>query len=126
MIDADVRVLTDENVHPEVVSFLRAGGSDVLDVKEEGWTGMVDEKIVRRAEEKQRIIVTHDRDFGQLLIAQGHLDVGIIYLRPGHIDPQFTIGTLRALSQYERPDPPFIVVAERQKQQVSVRIRTLA
>lgn len=125
MIDADVRVLTDENVHPEVVSFLRAEGSDVRDVKEEGWTGMNDEGIVSRAEDEQRVIVTHDRDFGQMLIAQARLNIGIIYLRPGHIDPRFTIEMLQALLQYDRPDPPFIVVAERQEQQVKVRVRTL-
>ena len=39
MIDAGVRVLTDENVHPEVGSFLRAEGKDVRDVKEDRWTG---------------------------------------------------------------------------------------
>jgi predicted nuclease of predicted toxin-antitoxin system len=126
MIDADVRVLTDENVHPEVVSFLRAEGKDVRDVKEDGWTGIEDVKIIHRAEEEQRVIVTHDRDFGQLLIAQARVNVGIIYLRPGHIDPRFTIETLQALFQYDRPDPPFIVVAERQKQRVNVRIRTLS
>jgi hypothetical protein len=125
MIDADVRALMDENIHPEVVSFLRAEGRDVRDVKEEGWTGMDDAGIVSRAEDEQRVIVTHDRDFGQLLIAQTRVNVGIIYLRPGHIDPRFTVETLQALFQYDRPDPPFIVVAERQKQQVKVRVRTL-
>lgn len=126
MIDADIRVLTDENIHPEVVSFLRTEGKGVRDVKEEGWMGMEDVKIIHRAEEEQRVIVTHDRDFGQLLIAQARVNVGIIYLRPGHIDPRFTIETLQVLFQYDRPDPPFIVVAERQKQQVNVRIRTLS
>ena len=126
MIDAGVRVRTDENVHPEVVSFLRAGGKDIRDVKEDRWTGMEDVMIISRAEEEQRIIVTHDRDFGQWLIAQARVNVGIMYLRPDHIDPRFTIETLQALFQYDRPDPPFTVGAERQKQRVNVRIRTLS
>ena len=58
-------------------------------------------------------------------MAQEQLSVGVIYLRPGHIDPEFTIGTLRVLSEYERPEFPFIVVAEREKQKVSVRVRTI-
>ena len=126
MIDAGVRVRTDENVHPEVVSSLRAGGKDIRDVKEDRWTRMEDVTIISRAEEEQRIIVTHDRDFGQWLIAQVRVNVGFMYLRPDHIGPRFTIETLQALSQYDRPDPPFIVGAERQKQRVNVRIRTLS
>lgn len=35
------------------------------------------------------------------------------------------IGTLQALSEYDRPSRPFIVVAERRKQQVQVRVRSL-
>jgi predicted nuclease of predicted toxin-antitoxin system len=125
VIDADSRLLTDENLHPGVVSFLRENGCDILDVKEEELSGTSDEALVRHAEEESRIIVTHDRDFGRLLIAQGTLSVGVIYLRPGHINPEFTIGTLRVLSTYERPARPFVVVAERQKQNVQVRIREI-
>lgn len=125
MIDAGSRLLTDENVHPGAVSFLRENGCDVLDVKAEKWSGLSDEELVRRAEEERRVIVTHDRDFGRLLIAQGTLSVGVIYLRPGHIDPEFTVGTLKVLAKYERPTRPFVVVAERQKQNVRIRIREI-
>jgi len=125
MIDSEARLLTDENVHPQVVSFLRDRGCDVLDVKELGRMGTSDPEIVRRAADEGRTIITHDRDFGRLLMAQEQLSVGVIDLRPGHIDPEFTIGTLRVLSEYERPELPFIVVAEREKQRVSVRVRTI-
>ena len=33
----DVKILTDENISPKVVSFLRNVGLDVLDVKEQHW-----------------------------------------------------------------------------------------
>lgn len=125
MIESGTRVLTDENLHPEVVSFLRREGGDVLDVREEGLTGVSDEELIRRAEAEHRIVITHDRDFGRLLTARGQLSIGVIYLRPGHIDAEFTIGTLQALSEYDRPNRPFIVVAERRKQQVQVRVRPL-
>jgi len=125
MITSGVRLLTDENVHPQVATFLRNQGCDVFDVKEERQAGAAAEALLRRAETEGRIVVTHDRDFGQLLVARGELHVGILYLRPGHIDPAFTIETLRVLSEYDRPDPPFIVVAERQERRVRVRVRTL-
>jgi hypothetical protein len=41
------------------------------------------------------------------------------------VDPSFTIGTLRVLAEYERPDSPFIVVAEREEETVRVRTRVM-
>jgi predicted nuclease of predicted toxin-antitoxin system len=126
MIPSGARLLTDENVHPEVVAFLRDRGCEVLDVKEQERAGASDRELVHLAAEEQRMILTHDRDFGRLLMAQEQqFPAGIIYLRPGHIDPSFTIGTLRVLAEYERPDSPFIVVAEREKETVRVRTRII-
>jgi len=34
-----LKFLTDENVSPKVVSYLRKKGVDVVDVKEKGWHG---------------------------------------------------------------------------------------
>lgn len=36
------RLLTDENIHPEVVKYLRFKGFDVFDTKEEGLRGKKD------------------------------------------------------------------------------------
>jgi len=41
----DFSILTDENIHPEVVAYLRTKGFDVLDVKEEGWQGKKDSDL---------------------------------------------------------------------------------
>lgn len=68
MTPADWKLLTDENLHPEVVQWLRGEGFDVLDVKDEDLFGTDDLTIVRRAWAEQRIILTHDRDFGRLII----------------------------------------------------------
>ena len=73
--------------------------------------GREDVKIIHPAEEEQRVIVTRDRHFGQLLIAHARVNAGIIYLRPGHIDPRFTLQPLQALFQCDRPDSPFIILS---------------
>lgn len=122
----DSRLLTDENMHPEVVQFLRSQGCDVLDVQEEGLHGTGDVKLMRLAYLEDRIILTHDRDFGRLAITTNEPMKGIIFLRPGHIDPRFTIGTLRVLfSRSTLPESPFIIVAERAHEEVKIRIRSL-
>ncbi|MBI3696105.1 MAG: DUF5615 family PIN-like protein [Acidobacteria bacterium] len=60
----DFGLLSDENVHPEVVAFLRRQGWDVLDVKEKGWNGADDVALIRTAFEANRVVLTHDSDFG--------------------------------------------------------------
>jgi len=47
-----MKVLTDENISPRVVSFLRGRGLDTVDVKEKGWQGATDKFLMNAAWEK--------------------------------------------------------------------------
>jgi predicted nuclease of predicted toxin-antitoxin system len=122
----DFPLLTDENLDPDVVAHLRQLGFDVLDVVERGLQGTTDVDLLRQATSEGRVVVSHDADFGTLAILQGEPLVGIVYLRPGHIDPQFTVDTIRAVLSID-PDvtPPFIVVAKRSGNRVTARVRSL-
>jgi len=62
-----MRFFTDENVATSVVAALRRHGHDVKDIKEEKLQGTSDKEIIRRAYNEERIIITHDRDFGNVL-----------------------------------------------------------
>lgn len=81
MLFNSLKLLTDENISPKVVSFLRDNGFDVYDVKESGLQGTTDQKLISLAYGQQRFIVTHDSDFGTLAINNNHPCYGIIYLR---------------------------------------------
>lgn len=117
-------LLTDENLDPEVVQWLIDQGFDVLDVARSRLHGSPDVALLRRAAAEGRLIVTHDSDFGTLAILQGEPVIGILFLRPGHIDPQFTIGTLSSLLTLDpEVNPPFILVARRTGDQVTIRLR---
>nr|VFJ56860.1 MAG: Predicted nuclease, contains PIN domain, potential toxin-antitoxin system component [Candidatus Kentron sp. FW] len=74
-------ILTDENVSPAVVSFLRGKKMDVADAKERKWHGKEDEYLLEKAYAEDRFILTHDSDFGTLAINEGKRCHGIIYLR---------------------------------------------
>jgi hypothetical protein len=51
---------------------------------------------------------------------------GIVYLRPGHIVPLFTIEILKTLFEKDfELEPPFMLIAERKKENIKVRIRSL-
>lgn len=121
----DLPLLTDENVHPDVVQGLRARGKDVRTVGDEGLRGSDDVVILRRAHSTGRVVVTHDSDFGKLAIQADEPYTGIVFLRPGHISPSFVLGALAALEASSiTVTPPFIAVVERKEDQVRVRIRS--
>jgi len=122
----DFRLLADENLHSAVIDHLRSIGFDVLSVRDEGWSGTADVELLRRANSDERVIVTHDADFGLLAIRQGHPVHGILYLRPGHIKPEQTIAMLQTLlSQKLSVSSPFIIVAQRNGENVTIRVKML-
>jgi predicted nuclease of predicted toxin-antitoxin system len=123
---AEFGVLVDENIHPRVIEFLRMRGIDVVSVEDLGLAGLADVVILRRATGSGRLVLTHDSDFGRLAVAAGEPISGILYVRPGHIRPEFTIATLEALYDATLEiTPPCIVVASRRGSGVWVRSRSL-
>lgn len=115
-------IVTDENIHPRVVAYLRDRGFDVLDVKEQGWHGMDDKEVLVRAHREGRVVISHDKDFGTLVIAAGKPLTGILYLRPADIHPENTISRLARFLESDLPlKPPFIAVLRGTK----IRIRNL-
>jgi predicted nuclease of predicted toxin-antitoxin system len=87
----ELRWLSDEGIAPEVVEHLRRMNWNVITAAEAGVRGRPDTEVLAAAFSQGRAVITHDSDFGTLAIAGGRDCVGIIYLRPGHIDPAFTI-----------------------------------
>lgn len=120
----ELSFLTDENIDPDVVSYLRSRGFDLMDVVESGWEGMDDEQILDKAHSQGRTVMTHDSDFGTLAIAAGKPFTGIIYLKPGHIKTEFTLQSVAALlEKVEDVAPPFIIVAHHGQSGIRIRYR---
>ena len=120
----DFALLTDENIHPDVIAFLRQQGKDIQTTGEQALNGQSDAVLLDYAHRSERAILTHDSDFGNLAIVQGKPFTGIIYLRPGHIRAEFTIETLKTIATSSiEVQPPFILVAKRSGQMVQIRIR---
>ena len=121
----DFPLLADENVHPDVIDFLRKAGLDVESVSEQGQFGLPDTQVLQQATRAGRAVLTHDSDFGGLAL-MGAQFIGIIYIRPGHIRADFTVKTLEAIRD-NAPEvmPPFILVAERTGDTVKIRVRQL-
>ncbi len=120
----ELSILADENIQPAVIAFLREQGSDVFSFPEQGQFGLSDADILRFAVETNRIVLTHDSDFGGLVILNEQSFIGIVYLRPGHIQAEFVIETIMTVfERIENVQAPFIVVAERSGEDVRIRVR---
>lgn len=61
-----MRFLANENFPLPSVRLLRSAGHDVLSITEES-PGISDDRILARAVAEERIILTFDRDYGELI-----------------------------------------------------------
>ena len=72
--------LADESCDACMIRVLRAGGHDVAAVADVD-QGAPDSTVIKLALDTSRILITEDKDFGQLVRASGHGHSGIILLR---------------------------------------------
>lgn len=75
-----MRFLADECCDFSVVQALRTAGYDVLCVSEVK-PRADDTEVIKRAGRDKRILLTEDKDFGQLVYAHGYKIPGVIFLR---------------------------------------------
>ena len=75
-----MRLLADESCDFSVVRSLRAAGHDVLAVSEVA-LGATDEEVMALASREKRILLTEDKDFGQLVFAAAQSASGVIFIR---------------------------------------------
>lgn len=75
-----MRLLADENIPRSIVVWLRTAGHDVLLASESG-LGQSDSHWLDLAANEQRVILTSDKDFGELIFRDRLASFGIILLR---------------------------------------------
>lgn len=121
----DWPLLADENIHPDVIQGLLSRGKDVRSVRDTT-PGLDDRQVLRIARSENRVVLTHDADFGRLVVLEGEPFTGIIYLRPGHFSGAFVLGIVDALEASAlEVQAPFLLVAERRGDQVQLRLRDM-
>ena len=75
-----MRFLADECFDARLARFLSAAGHDVAVVARDARSAN-DETVLARAEAESRILLTEDKDFGELAIRQRRAAAGIVLLR---------------------------------------------
>lgn len=75
-----MKFLADENVEKPIVDMLRALRHEVLYVSELA-SGLDDDVLLEHANRQGRILITNDKDFGELVYLQGRNAIGVVLMR---------------------------------------------
>ena len=76
-----MRILADENMPGDAVAMIRSRGHDVLWIRTDS-PGATDEANLAKAVAEQRLLITFDKDFGDLVFRRGHAaSCGVVLFR---------------------------------------------
>ena len=114
--------VADENVESDVVVALRGLGHDVVDVAHSS-PGAADDSLLESARSRNAILITSDKDFGDLVYRQRKMTAGVVLMRLAGLSPQLKARHVAAaVGQHESELlGSFTVIARRS---VRVRVRS--
>lgn len=76
-----MKILADENLYEPIIDFLKETKNEVFSIRDEGLSGITDEKLYKIACENEMLIITMDKDFTNILRFPPHKCDGIIVLK---------------------------------------------
>ena len=90
-----MRFLVDECAGPLVARWLRDQGHEVFSVFDEA-RGISDEEVLNKAVSENRILITVDKDFGEMIYRERREHCGVILLR---LSDERALNKVRVISQ---------------------------
>ena len=90
-----MKIVADENVDKEIVDRLRADGHDVLYIAEAD-PGIDDQSVLDVSHQTGGILLTADKDFGDLIFRQRLLHSGVLLVRLAGVTPDMKAGLVAA------------------------------
>lgn len=76
-----MRFLLDMNLPPAMAEWLRSAGHDAVHIRELGLAHLPDREVFARAAQEERIVVTFDLDFGEIVGLGWTTGSGLVLLR---------------------------------------------
>jgi predicted nuclease of predicted toxin-antitoxin system len=118
-----MKFLANENIPARAVRALREEGYDVAWVAEENQAAS-DERVLEMATAEERVVVTFDRDFGELVFRRrAEASTGVIPLRIRPRSAEFVADVLRTVLESDRPwGRHFSVVTESRMRMVPLQL----
>jgi predicted nuclease of predicted toxin-antitoxin system len=78
-----MRFLLDQSTDARLIPYLRSLGHDATRIGKDHPSGLPDTQVLAIATAEGRILITDDRDFGDLVFQHRQPHAGVIYLRLG-------------------------------------------
>jgi predicted nuclease of predicted toxin-antitoxin system len=79
-------IVFDENVEEHWIQLIKTGGYDYYSIRE-NCPGVEDIKVIEIAKQKKGLLITEDKDFGELLFSHGVDKVAVLFMR--YDQPQY-------------------------------------
>ena len=97
-----MKFLIDMNLSPRWCGILQAEGWDSVHWSQVGIASAPDHQVMQRAHEEQRIVLTHDLDYGAMLAATKATGPSVVQVRTQDVRPQTLVPLLvPILRQFE-------------------------
>lgn len=114
-----MNLIADEGVDKPIVDALREAGFDVIYILETN-RGAEDNLILEIANTQKRILITQDKDFGELVYRLKYAHFGVVLIRlPGYSAEIKAQAVVNMLTKHEEELPKAFTVI----QQNAIRIR---
>ncbi|HEX6778586.1 MAG TPA: DUF5615 family PIN-like protein [Ktedonobacterales bacterium] len=109
-----MRFLLDENADYELATFVRSLGHDITTIVEDYTRSTEDPDILAIANRENRVIITNDKDFGELIFRRRLPNKGIILFRLGNEAVEIKQRwLLKVLAEHTHQIGQFIVITDR-------------
>lgn len=113
MMNVQPKFIVDECTGPFVATWLKSKGFNVLSVFE-AFPGIKDTEILKIAQSEGRIVITNDKDFGEMVFKSRYSHHGIVLLRLNDERSKNKISVIEKLLTHHSEDliGNFIVLTE--------------
>ena len=92
-----MRFLADMGVARGVVEWLREGGHDAVHLLDQGLERLPDRAVLAKADAEDRILLTFDLDFGEIVALSGQRSVSVVLFRLSNARQGRVIDRLRSV-----------------------------
>lgn len=104
-----MKFLIDANLGRKFTNLLKKAGHDAL-FANDLLPLSSDEEILAKAEQEERIVITNDKDFGELIFRLGRPSAGVILLRASTTDPKKRFELTKSV--LDKAEGRFVVIKE--------------
>lgn len=113
-------IVADENLHQQFIDQLISAGFELFSIREQ-LGGISDHEVAAFARYKQGLLITEDKDFGELVYAHNLRGVSIIFLRYDKADmDRIGDSLLKIVEQYHEKEENYFITITADKVRISL------